>query len=278
MKFEDIRDMDEEPFDTDVLESVYYSDYSDSPFMPNLFANLIFFYFYKFDERYGTRLSRNIDVMQILSFREEDEDTLLWYEEAPALMSDALLESGWSDVWLGVNDESLTDGIEHNQGSKKAVTQFHEKYTSYIEEYFEDDFVKACYLQEEKVAFDATFGLEEGYLGFMWNEKLDRYEKFQEENRELISILCPEEDQYISRLKKAVWKPYIDSYIQDTGNCQGIKYIKILIGCDGGTYNFFDSINPNWICRAVKLGKMLDIALDKIEDFQRHQEEKKKAS
>lgn len=274
MKFEDIRDMDEEPFDTDVLESVYCSTYDGSPSMPNLFATLIFYYFFKFDERYGTRLARGVDVMQILSFREEDEDILLWYEDAPSLMSSALLESGWSDVWLCTNDDEVTDGIEYSSDSKKAKNQFHEKYTSYVEKKYEDGFVKACYLQEESVAFDAAFGLDEGYLGIMWNEKLDKYEKYQEENRELVLILCPEEDQYISRLKKDVWKPYIDAYVQDTDNCQGTKYIKILIGCDGCSYNFFDSIDPNWICRAVKLGKMLDIALDKIEDFQHHQEEK----
>lgn len=274
MKFEDIRDMDEEPFDTDVLESVYYSDYSGSPSMPIIYANLIFYYFFKFDERYGTELSSGIDVDQILSFSEENEDALLWYENAPSLMNAALLESGWSDTWLCVNDENLSSGVERNQESKKAVKQFHEKYTSYIEKNYEDGFVKACYLQAEKIAFDAFFGLDEGHLGFMWNEKLDKYEKFKEENSELISVLCPEEDQYISYLKKGVWKPYFDYYIQDTDSCQGIKYIKILLGCDGATYNFFDSIDPNWICRAVKLGKILDIALDKIEDFQRHQEEK----
>lgn len=271
MKYDDVRGMEEEPFDADVLERVYCSDYDGSPTMPNLYATLIFYYFLKFDERYGTRLSRDIDIMQILSFKEEDEDMILWYEDAPLLMNAALLESGWSDIWLCTNIDDVTDDIGRDPDSEKTKKRFHEKYTSYIEKKYRDGFVKTCYLQEESVVLDAVFGLEEGYLGIMWNEKLDRYEKFQKENRELISVLCPEEDRYISRLKEDVWKPYINAYVQETDNCLGTKYIKILIGCDGYTYNFFDSINPNWICRAVKLGKMLDIALEKIEDFQHRQ-------
>ena len=266
--------MEEASFDTDVLESVYFAGCGCSPSMPDLYATLIFHYFYKFDERYGTRLAGGIDVVRILSFKESDDSMLLWYEDAPSLMDAALSEGGWSGVWFGITDGDLTDGIEDDRGSKRAKMQFHENYRSCIERCFEDGFVRACYLQEEEVAFDAAFGLDEGYLGIMWNEKLDRYEKLQKEDRALISVLCPEEDRYITRLKEDVWRPYIDSYIQDTDHCQGTKYIKILIGCDSYNYNLFDSIDPNWICRAVKLGKMLDIALEKIEDFQRRHKER----
>lgn len=273
MKFEDVLCMDEAPFDGDILERVYYSPYCDSPAMPDTFAVLIFNYFMKFDERYGTQLTNCIDVMQVLSMKENDEDVILWHEEAPQLMDAALWESGWASMWLFCSD-ALSDLIDEAPYSKESKKQFHEKYPVYIDEHLMDGFAKSCYLQEEDNVYESAFGMDEGYFGIMWNYKLDKYEKLQEKNRKLISTLCPEEDRCISRLKEDVWKPYIDAYVQDTETCEGTKYIRVSIGCDGCSYFYFDSIDPNWICKAVKLGKMLDIALEKIEDFLRSHEKR----
>lgn len=266
MKFEDVLCMDEAPFDVDILERVYYSPYCNSPSMPNIYAILIFNYFMKFDERYGTQLTNCIDVVQILSMKEGDEDILLWNEDAPLLMQAALWESGWISVWFSCSDD-LSNLTDKEPYSEKGREQFHEKYPDYIEKHLADSFVRSCFLQEEDNVYEATFEMDEGYFGIIWNYKLDMYEKLQEKNRKLISALCPEEDRYISCLKEEVWKPYIDAYVRDTENCEGTKYVRVMIGCDGYNFFYFDAIDPNWICKAAKLGKMLDIVLEKIEDF-----------
>ena len=49
----------------------------------------------------------------------------------------------------------------------------------------------------------------------------------------------------------------------------GKSYCSVILGCDGDSYVSFEAVNPNWICTAVKLYKMLQLANEKIERFRR---------
>lgn len=272
MKLEDIREMETEPFDEEILGSVYFRDYDASAMMPDGFATLIFLYLRKFDERYGTRLTKLVNIEQVLPSFMDNSDELLWTDNIYSVVSEVMLESGWQMDWLMLYDERLHVMLEGKSDTPEA---FHVAYHQLLDELYNDCFVKSCFLQEEEEVREMVAYLEEGEVCVMWNSNLERYKKYRKENKEVVAAICPEEDHYISILQEDVWMPFVASFIQKKSVCEDMTYCLLVLGCEG--YNFFNDtdINPNWILKALKLGWMLRLALEKIdcyEDMKRSKE------
>lgn len=274
MKFEEIREMETEPFDEEILESVYCGPYDSSAMMSDGYAVLILLYFMKFDERYGTRLAKFVDIEQILPNFMDDSDRLLWRENIDSVINQTMHESGWDMEWLITYDERLRMVLEEEGDSKEA---FHEVFKDFLDEIYYDCFVKSCFLQEEEEIRETIEYLEEGEVGIMWNSNLERYEKYHKKNKEIVAAICPEEDYYISILQEDVWMPYVASYTQKKSVCEDRMYGMVVLGCNGYSFCSSIDINPNWILKAIKLGWMLQLALEKIDCYENAKRSKEAA-
>lgn len=265
MKFEEIREMETEPFDEEILESVYCQQYTASVLMSDGFAALIFLYFRKFDERYGTRLTKHVNIWRVLPSFMDDSDELLWNDNIGSVITEAMNESGWQIEWLLTYDDRLRVILEEKNDTPEA---FHEAYNQLLDEIYYDCFVKSCFLQEEEEMRETVAYLEDGEAGIMWNSNLERYMKYRKENKEVVAAICPEEDQYISILQEDVWMPYVASFTQKKSVCEDMAYCLVVLGCDGYHYYATTDIDPNWILKAIKLGWMLRLALEKIDCYE----------
>ncbi|HBA51135.1 MAG TPA: hypothetical protein DCZ91_25715 [Lachnospiraceae bacterium] len=277
MRYEDVKEMEEIPFDEDVLGELCSPAYA-SPMLPDVYAVLILRYYRKYDEQYGTDLTAKAKIPQLIPGRNDEygEDTA-WLEEMPDVMEKAMLASGWDVVWISTESEELREAIEGMEDAEAAKKNFHYAYTKYLNELLADGFAKSCFMKEEETAMEATGYLEDGQLGIMWNEKLQRYMRYRTEKKDMVAALCPEEDRYIEMLNEDVWEPYMITYVQDAveyggEEYRGRKYCRIALGSDGYNYCWYDSINPNWICSAIKLGRMLDLALERLERYEKGKE------
>nr|WP_289766809.1 hypothetical protein [uncultured Acetatifactor sp.] len=273
MRFEEVREMEESPMDEDVLEELCFP-YSAASMISDVYAVLILRYYQKYDERYGTHLTRGMEIPQIVPGRDTGyEEESIWLEEIPGVMDRAIYSSGWNIAWISTETEGLQEALEGQKNEDEEKKDFHHAYGSCMEEIFLDGFEKSCFLREEENAMDAAKCLEDGQMGIMWNEQLDAYMRCRAAKRDVIAVVCPEEDKCIARLSEEIWEPYMITYMQDVvtyegGEYDGRRYCRIVLGFDGYNYCWYDSINPNWICRAVKLNRMLDLALEKIERYE----------
>ena len=57
MTYDEIAAIDTEPFDENTLERVYCNEYSQTAYLDDLYASIVFRYFQKFDEKYGTGIA-----------------------------------------------------------------------------------------------------------------------------------------------------------------------------------------------------------------------------
>lgn len=176
--------------------------------------------------------------------------------------------------WLVTYDERLREMLEGTGDTSEA---FHTAYTQLLDEIYYDCFIKSCFLQEEEEMREMVAYLEEGEACIMWNSNLERYKKYRKENKEVVAAICPEEDHYISILQENVWMPFVASYTQKKSVCEDMAYCLVVLGCDG--YNFCNStdIDPNWILKAIKLGWMLRLALEKIDCYEAMKQNKEAA-
>lgn len=265
MKLEDIREMETEPFDEEILESVYFHEYGTSAMMPDGFAALIFLYFRKFDERYGTRLTKFVDIGRVLPSFMDDADELLWNDNIEYVISEAMHEGGWQMDWFQTYDDRLSEMLEGKNDSPEA---FHEAFNQLLDEIYIDCFAKSCFLQEEEEMRETITYLEESEVCVMWNSNLERYKKYRKENKEVVAAICPEEDHYISILQEDVWMPFVAAFTQKKSVYEDITYCLVVLGCDGYNYCTSTDIDPNWILKAIKLGWVLRLALEKIDCYE----------
>lgn len=277
MRYEDVKEMEEIPFDEDVLGELCSPAYA-SPMLPDVYAVLILRYYRKYDEQYGTNLTDGVEIPQLIPEREDKYgDDIFWYEEIPDVMEKAMAASGWDVVWINTTVEELQEAVVDMNDIEAQKDNFHYAYTNYLDELFTDGFVKSCFMQEEETAMETTEYLEDGHLGIMWNEKLQKYMRYRTEKKDVVAVLCPEEDRCIEMLSEDIWEPYMVAHVQDMveyggKEYSGWKYCRIVLGCDGYNYYWFESINPNWICSAIKLSRMLDLALEKLESYEKGKE------
>ena len=277
MGFDEIREMEEEPIDEDVLGELLSPYYGG--LIHDAYAVLILYYFRKYDERYGTCLTEGVEIPQVIQGHDAGyEEDYVWLEEMPKVMDNAIFMTGWSAAWISVEDEELQEALERQKKEGEGNEDFRSAYRNCINRVFADDFVKSCFMKEEEEAMEAARYLEEGQIGIMWNEKLDGYMRCRSVKQDMVATVCPEEDRYIGMLSSEIWEPYMVAFMEDMvehtdGQYAGRKYCRIVMGGAGCNYCWFDSVNPNWIFRAIKLDRMLDLALEKIACYERAKEE-----
>lgn len=270
MRLDEIRDMDEEPIDEDTLDELC-SPYGMSPMIPDIYAVLMLHCFRKYDERYGTNLMEGAKIPQLIPGRDSGyEEGMIWFEEITEIMDEAIYLSGWSAVWISTEMEELQEALERHRDDGEQERGFHDAYKRLMDDIFDDGFVKSCFMKEEESVMETAMYLEDGQFGIMWSEQLERYMHYRASEWDMVAAVCLEEDRCIDRLSKEVWEPYKVTYIQDMvehedGKYAGRKYCRIALGSDGYNCCWYDSVNPNWIFRAIKLSRMLDLAMEKIE-------------
>ncbi len=262
-RFKEAAQIDIEPFDGDVLEEVYVRPYASEVYMTFPFAILVFRYFALFDQRYGTDIAGSGNVERLVGY---SEDTEFWYEEASGLLDEAMRECGWcreiiSSEYLDEFFEEMTDS-EGNEASDE------EKYLRFLDAGLCDGFLKDALREESKAALEMKNYMEFGYLVIVWNSALNKYMQFREKHPDMIETVCREEDRWIVELEKDIWEPYMAFYECGRKEVNGQAYSKIVLGCTGDSYVAFEAINPNWLCKAVKLDKMLQLANEKLACFQ----------
>ena len=112
MRFEEVREMEESPMDEDVLEELCFP-YSAASMISDVYAVLILRYYQKYDERYGTHLTRGMEIPQIVPGRDTGyEEESIWLEEIPGVMDRAIYSSGWNIAWISTETEGLQEALE----------------------------------------------------------------------------------------------------------------------------------------------------------------------
>ncbi len=263
-RFEDIVQIDTEPFDTDVLEEIYVRPYATEVYMTDCFALLMFHYFQIFDKRYGTHIAGGLEIGRTIGY---NDDLDFWYLEAASLLENAMYDCGWCVE--PVSTEFLKEYLADEDRAWKDEDYFQQGYRRCLDTVLDDCFLKDVLLAEWETAMDAIGRLEEGYLVIVWNPELHTYMQFREEHSDVIEAACKGEDQWIIKLEEDIWEPYMAFYECKKREISGKSYCSVELGCDGYSFVSFEAINPNRICRAVKLYKMLQLANEKIERFRR---------
>ena len=263
-RFEDIVQIHTEPFDTDVLEEIYIRPYATDAYMTDPFAILVFHYFKLFDQRYGTHIAESINIEQVIG---NSDFCDLWCRDAADLLGGAMYDCGW--YMEPVSTELLKEYLVDEDRAWKDEDYFQQGYRRCLDIVLDDCFLKDVLLAEWETAMDAIGRLEEGYLVIVWNPELHAYMQFREEHPDVIEAACKGEDQWIIELEEDIWEPYMAFYECNKREINGKSCCSVELGCDGYSYVSFEAINPNWICKAVKLYKMLQLANEKIERFRR---------
>lgn len=272
---EEILNINAEPFDDEVLDNIYYAGYAgQSTNMLDSMAVLIFQYYRKFDDWYGTSLFEESTIEQIFPEAMYDNEAFIWRENIGGVIYEALKETGWNMHWIGSYIEELRDALAEYAESEE---DFHKAFENFLDSMYEDGFIKSCLQKEESEIRESSSYLEESEMCLLWNDNFDRYSEYKKKNKNLVYAICPKEEQGISALQEEVWKPYVMWYTQKTGVCQKKKYSLIILGTDG--YNFCDSsdINPNWIFKIIKLGWLLESAFEKIDCYEKEKQRRKVA-
>lgn len=276
MKLEAILEMDEEPFDTDVFDKVYYPKYTSAPGLPDAYAMLIFQYYRKFDERYGTTLMRYVETKRVLPSEEEDT---MWYDYSLSVFVEAAEVSGWSINLVNLHECELSSMLE-NGGYQSHLDNgreiFDEIYSEFLSLEYNSDFFRSCYASIVDTVYEAINYMDAAVMCVMSNERLDKYMRYRKEYPSVIAAVCPEEDQYISDLQDKIQYPFSVFFSNEIHECEdedfkGRKFIRTLLGCDGYNCCSESCVNPNWICATVKLGMLLDLALEKIDMYENFQ-------
>lgn len=265
-RFEDIVAMDEEPFDIDLLEEIYVPNYSQSICMSNIHTFLFCRYFELFDKRYKTNIASMVNFSRIIGYDEEESEQdygMVWYEEAPYIMERAMDETGW--IQIGINIEEFKDFISEDIESICCdEKRFLDIFRGFLEEHFNHGFLMDAFLENVNEMREIIGYMEEGDLLIIWNPQLNDYMRFKEKYPEIVAAACKKEDEWIMRLEQDIWEPYQAFYLCRKSTCDKTDYCVVSLGCDGYNYVSFEAINPNWICRAVKLHRMLLFANEKI--------------
>lgn len=270
MTYDEIAAIDTEPFDGDTLDQVYCNAYSQTAYLNDLYASIVFRYFQKFDETYGTGITTGVDFPPLLLGAGGNDDVLYWVENANILLSDALSECGWFECWIYINDMEF-DFPGFDTVSEDSRKLFHEAYMEYLDKLLEDSFLKTAFIQEEDQMISAKECLEEGDLGIIWNPQLSEYLRYREKNEDIVKLVCPDEDSHIMELEREVWEPYYYFYAGERNRCGDSDYYVVILGFDGYNSADFYCINPNWINKAAKLKFMLDLAQKKLAHYQRQE-------
>ncbi len=265
-RFEEAAQIDTEPFDSGLLDEIYIRPYAQEVFMSDAFAALLFRYFELFDRKYGTDISCDVDIERIIGYsREEEMDHLLWYREAADLLMRAMDNSGW---YIGtISREEVRDYLDNTEELLEDEVLFRKEYQKCVDDIFEDSFLKDALLRESKVMKEIIEEMEEGNLVIVWNPELNDYMKFREEHPDIIEAVCKDEDWWIIKLEEDIWEPYMAFFREEKDIMDGKAYCKVVLGYYMDSYVSFEAINPNWICKAVKLNKMLQLANEKLACF-----------
>lgn len=275
-RFEDAAQIDTEPFDSELLDEIYIRPYAQEVYMTDVFATLLFRYFEQFDRRYGTNISEYVNIDQMIGYcRETDMEYLIWYQEAAELLVGAMNNTGW--CMGALNTEEVRGYLDDMEESMKDEDLFATEYQICLNDIFRDCFLKDALLKESKIMKGAVEEMDEGSLAIMWNKELNDYMQFREEHSDIIEAVCKDEDQWIVKLEEDIWEPYMAFYRQEKDTLDGMAYCKVLLGTYMDSYVSFEAINPNWICKAVKLSKMLQLANEKLECFRAGQKKKEAA-
>lgn len=275
-RFEDAAGIDTEPFDSELLEEVYVKPYAMEAIMPDAFAVLMFRYFELFDRRYGTNITEDIVIDQLIGYdRDEDTDKVIWYQESDKLLEGAIDNAGWEMGMLGTED--VVAFLENADKSYEDEDVFREEYKMYLDKVCKDSFLKDALLRESNTMLEAMQEMEDGVFLIIWNPELNAYMQFREKHPDIVEAVCKAEDQWIVKLEEDVWEPYMAFYRQKKEVMDGLAYCKVLIGCAYDSYVAFGTVNPNWICTAIKLNKMLQLANEKLACFKAGQKNEEAA-
>lgn len=275
-RFEDAAGIDTEPFDSDRLEEIYVRPYAMEALMPDAFAVLMFRYFELFDRRYGTNIAGEITIDQLIGYDSDEEtDEMIWYQESDKLLVGAIENAGWKLGLVGTED--VVQYMDSSEKSFEDVDLFRKEYKICLDDIFMDGFLKDALLRESETMMEAMQEMEDGDFLIIWNPELNDYMQFREKYPDIVEAVCKAEDQWIVKLEEDVWEPYMAFYRQKKEVMDGLAYCKVLIGCSYDSYVAFGTVNPNWICTAVKLYKMLQLANEKLECFKAGQKNKEAA-
>lgn len=275
-RFEEAAQIDTEPFDSDLLDEIYIRPYAQEVYMTDVFATLLFRYFELFDRRYGTDISEYVNIYPMIGYYGgADLEYLIWYQEAADLLAGAMNNTGW--CMGALNTEEVKDYLDDMEESMKDEDLFTTEYQACLDDIYNDCFLKDVLLKESKIMKDAVEEMEEGNLAIAWNTELNDYMRFREKHPDIIEAVCKDEDQWIVKLEEDIWEPYMAFYRQEKDTLDGMAYCKIVLGCYMDSYVSFEAINPNWICKAVKLSKMLQLANEKLAYYKAGQKNKEAA-
>ena len=186
------------------------------------------------------------------------------------MLSEALSECGWIKCCISINDMGF-DFPGDDTVSEDSQKLFHDAYVEYLDELFEDCFLKTAFVQEEEHMLYAREYFAEGDIGIIWNPQLSEYLRYREKNEDIVKHVCPDEDSFIMKLDQEVWEPYYFYIVQERNRCGDWDYCVIILGFDGYNSAELYCINPNWINRDVKLKFMLDSAQKKLVHYQRQE-------
>lgn len=266
MELEEIVRMDEEIFDEEKLKKAFFSMGKSTPTLPGKYAIQAFQHFAEYDEKYGINLLKDADMSML---QEYPSDT--WINNARFLLDSVITEGGWHKEEIWSDDERLPS-ISEDLELEKSVEEM--LYSAYLRIRFSNNVTslgyRFLYPQLQTVKDMVTY-LESGCLCVIWNNRIDKFMKYYDSSVKRVKLVCSDEVPYIMNLLGEVWNPFISAHMQEASGLLGPsgverRYIRALLGSDGISSYSFDALNPNWICKAVKLDLLLEKAIKKLEE------------
>lgn len=264
MTFKEIMEIDQEPFDDDMIERL--CDYRKNlPYlMENIMTYLVERYFKIFADQYRLNLAVSEGHFIMTGQAAEDaEDYEFEYLSAGYYLCASAFESlGWSFLTVDLENDEFQSSDDESVEREWASEQIR-YWVEHNAEAGEMDL--EMMLRERDIWLDTVKYMEYGSLFFFWNDKLSNYLKIRKDDPDLIEQTCKNENAEIDKLLKNIWFPtvYFDN-CSEGGVC-GRSYGLISLGCNGEIEVGFDSFNPNWITRAFVLERLLSLALSKIQ-------------
>lgn len=268
MTLEDILKIDTCPFDEDVLDECVAGEYNASYEIRSSLCNLILRYINLFWEKYQSDRVRTYAPDRIVGTDDVDEDEfVLWVEEAHDIMCTAANVNGWQCAYLRFYSGDIELSDAHGNGKGTEAEQFHEAYMKFLDEYEMRDYERKIFENEEELVRDVACYTDEAIIGILRNEKLAAYNALKKKNAAMIQEVCKEEDLHISELEHDIWMPFWVCFVEEKKEYEGEEYGVFVLGSDGYNYYHFDRFDPNWVCKAFVMDQLLALALTKLEAY-----------
>ena len=269
MNLDEIRLIDREPFDLDMLEDFYGGGYPNMDYATTVLRLYLFhWYFVKFNEIYGTDISL-LDEPTIMVGKVTDDafqvldpcDILTEYEyKCNELLYQIAGEAGFELIDLEMDDMGFSEEFwEKSDEEKKA--KFQEWFAN------QDDDWQAIIWENRNNIKDTHCYLECGSILIFRNQNIGAYKLLCKTYSKIMKEHFKAETRMMDKVLKVMEYPLFLQNIHASGDNGSYHYIYIDMGSDG--YHFLSSsaLNFHWVINCIVFKHLFEDLKTKLEQL-----------